>query len=127
MMDEVIKIGRLSYESASIKDGTYRRAIKGGFLTDNGVVTPAAIRRVEWNNTMTINEEDLNKLRKSSSAHPNILRYFSYELQDNFLYVGYNIALDLLNIVEVIIKQLKSIFFSHTSITIAYNEKVIKN
>lgn len=91
MMDEVIIIGRLSYESASIKEGTFIRPIKGGFLTDNGVAIPAAIRRVEWNKTTTLDDDELNELRKSSSAHPNILRYFSCELKDDFLYVYANI------------------------------------
>ncbi len=101
-MGEVVRISsRLSYVSVPIKEENFSRANRGEFLLENGATKPVAIRRIELKNTLTLDK--LNELRKSSSAHPNILRFISYELRDNFLYIiSFNTVIINLTIVEVI-------------------------
>lgn len=100
---------RLSYVSAaSIKEENFSRPNRGEFLLDNGATKPVAIRRIELKNTTL---DELNELRNSSSDHPNILRCISYELRDNFLYIGYNTDITYLTIVEAITTYLYLIFY----------------
>ncbi len=79
-----VTIGKLSYDKFNIVGKGSFGIVYGGFFEG---VKPAAIKRIHQ--TFITYKSELEKeaeIMLTASDHPNILRYFCYEMDSDFMY-----------------------------------------